>query len=137
MSSQKHMASQVVDGTLLIADATLLPDSMSDDRVSMGNGWARIANKASFENKLQSAGWTSFYLAGTIRSNVIGFDGPQAIQTAVNRLLAGVARAKYNCLEVDRITAASFCGIPSVTVTAHSRHIQCGTAFLKAQDRPK
>src|SRR5579871_4119931 len=137
MTYQGNTPSQMVDGTLLIAAATLLPESAENDRVSVGNGWSRISNKASFEKKLQAAGWTFFYLAGTIRSNVMGFDGPRSIQTAVNRLLATVLLRKCNCLEIDRITTGSFCGIPSVTVLAHSRHIQREPAFFKPQDCPK
>jgi hypothetical protein len=137
MNSQTNQASQVTDGTLLVADATPLPDSANDDRISVGNGWARIGNKAAFEKNLNAAGWTSFYLAGTIRKNVIGFDAPRSLATAVKRLLATVVLAKGNCLEVDRITRQSFCGIPSVTVSGHSRHIQRESAFFKAQDCPK
>jgi hypothetical protein len=137
MNSQTNKASQVADGTLLITDATLLPESANGDRISVGNGWDRIGNKAAFEKNLDAAGWTSFYLAGSIRRNVIGFDGPRSLATAVKRLLATVVLAKGNCLEVDRITTQSFCGIPSVTVTGHSRHIQRGSAFLRTQDCPK
>ena len=137
MNSQTKKASQITDGTLLITDATLLPESANGDRISVGNGWGRIGNKAAFEKNLDAAGWTSFYLAGSIRRNVIGFDGPRSLETAVKRLLATVVLAKGNCLEVDRVTTQSFCGIPSVTVTGHSRHIQRGSAFLRTQDCPK
>jgi len=137
MNSQTNKASKVTAGTLLIADATLLPDSANSDRISVGHGWGRIGDKAAFEKNLDAAGWTSFYLAGTIRKNVIGFDAPRSLETAVKRLLGTVVLAQGNCLEVDRITTRSFCGIPSVTVTGHSRHIQRESAFFKRQDSPK
>ena len=65
--------------------------------------------------------------------NVAGFDRARMIQTAVNRLLAAVTRQKCNCLEVDHITMHSFCGIPFVTVLAHSRNIQQERSFFDAR----
>jgi hypothetical protein len=58
-----------------------------------------------------------FYMAGTIS---LGFGRQRMIQTTVKRLLAKVALEKCNCLEIDHITMRSFCGMPLVTVLAHS-----------------
>jgi hypothetical protein len=71
-------------------------------------------------------------MAGTIRANVLGFKRHRILETAVKRLLAKVALEKCNCLEIDRITTGSFCGLPYVTVLAHSRHIQQERAFCSA-----
>ena len=133
MASSRNLYSPIVDGTFLIEEKTLLPQPSPHDSVSIGNGWARISNALTFEKKLAAAGWTFFYMAGSIRANVLGFDRPRMIQTAVNRLLAAVTRQKCNCLEVDHITMRSFCGMPFVTVLAHSRHIQEERSFFTAR----
>jgi hypothetical protein len=133
MTSSRNLNSPLVDGAFLIEEKTLLPEPSPHDSVSIGNGWARISNNLAFQNKLAAAGWTFFYMAGTIRMNVVGFDRPRTIQTAVNRLLAAVIRQKCNCLEIDHITMRSFCGMPFVTVLAHSRHIQQERSFFKAR----
>jgi hypothetical protein len=100
----------------------------------MGNGWSRITNNLSLEKKLAAAGWTFFYMAGTIRASVLGFERQRTLQTALKRLLAKVALEKRNCLEIDHITMRSFWGMPLVTVLAHSRHIQQERSFFKAGD---
>jgi len=133
MTSSRNLNSPIADGTLLIEEKTLLPEPSPHDSVAIGNGWARISNNLALEKKLTAAGWTFFYMAGTIRTNVLGFDRPRMIQTAVNRLLAGVTRQKCNCLEVDHITMRSFCGMPFVTVLAHSRHIQQERSYFNAR----
>src|ERR1700746_1583755 len=98
MASSKNLYSAIVDGTFLIEEKTLLPQPSPHDSVSIGNGWARISSPLTFEKKLAAAGWTFFYMAGSISANVLGFDRPKVIQTAVNRLLAAVTRQKCNCL---------------------------------------
>jgi len=130
MTSSRSLNSPIVDGTLLIQEKTLLPEPSPHDSVSMGNGWARISNNLAFKKKLSAAGWNFFYMAGTIRMNVVGFDRPRTIQTAVNRLLAAVTLQDCNCLEVDHIAMRSFWGMPFVTVSAHSRHIQQEHSFF-------
>jgi len=132
MNSSRNLDLPIVDGTFLIDEKTLLPEPSSNDSVSIGNGWARISYNLTFEKKLAAAGWTFFYMAGATRMNVIGFDRPRMIQTAVNRLLAAVTRQKCNCVEVDHVRIRSFCGMPFVTVLAHSRHIQQEPSFFKA-----
>jgi hypothetical protein len=124
MTSPRNNDPPFADGTLLIAENTLLPEPSPQDSRSIGNGWARITNNLVFEKKLAAAGWAFFYMAGTIRANVLGFKRHHLLETAVKRLLSKVSREKCNCLEIDHITTGSFCGLPFVTVLAHSRHIQ-------------
>jgi len=133
MTSPQDNNAPMVDGALLIAENTLLPEPSPQDSHSIGNGWARITNNVALEKKLAAAGWAFFYMAGTIRANVLGFERHRMIQTAVKRLLSKVAREKCNCMEIDHITMRSFCGLPFVTVLAHSRHIQQERSFCNAR----
>ena len=51
------------------------------------------------------------------------------VRTALNRLIARVKLQKCNCLEIDEVAAKSFLGMPYVSVSGHSRHIQKGLVF--------
>jgi len=128
MTSQKDN-NRIIEGTLLIEERTLLPEPSPQDSHSVGNGWARITNSAALEKKLSTAGWGFFYMAGTLRARVFGFEPQQMMQTAVKRLLAKVVLQECNCLEIDHIVTRSFWCIPSVTVLAHTRHIQQRGSF--------
>ena len=125
----------IIDGALLITEDTLLPDPSRGDSVSIGNGWARITNNQALQKKIAASGWTFFYMAGAMRATAVGFDHQKSVRTAVERLLANVTRQNCNCLQIDQITMHSFCGIPSVNVLAHSRHIQQASTFFNANAR--
>jgi hypothetical protein len=130
--TSKNSNETIVKGTILIAENTHLPEPSTQDSRSIGNGWARVTNSLAFEKKLAAAGWAFFYMAGTIRVNVLGFDRHRMMQTAVKRLLSKVTLQKCNCLQIDHITSGSFCGLPLVTVLAHSRNVQQDSAFCSA-----
>jgi hypothetical protein len=123
MTSQKD-TNRIIEGALLIEEHTVLPEPSPQDSHSIGNGWACIINNAVFEKKLSTAGWVFSYMAGTMKARVFGFERQGMIQTAVKQLLAKVTLQKCNCLEIDHIVERSFWGMPSVTVLAHSRHIE-------------
>jgi hypothetical protein len=133
MTSSRNLNAPIIDGTLLIEENTRLPEPSPGESLSFGNGWARIPNNLAFEKKLGAAGWTFFYMAGVLRATVLGFDRHRMIHNAVKRLLAAVALQGCNCLEVEHITMRSFCGMLSVTVLAHSRHVQQERFFFNAR----
>ena len=125
----------ISNGAILFEANTLLPEPSRLDSFATGNGWVRVANNLAFEKKLAAAGWTFFYMAGTIRANVFGFERQAMIQAALKRLIVTARLQKCNCLEIDRITMHSFWGMPYVSVSAHSRHIQPGSFFLANQNK--
>lgn len=51
------------------------------------------------------------------------------IPAALKRLITAVGLQKCNCLEVNDIAPRSFLGMPYVSLSAHSRHIQIGRVF--------
>ena len=124
---------QIIEGTLLIEERTLLPEPSPQDSHSVGNGWSRIINNLAFEKRLATAGWAFFYMAGTMSARVFGFERQHMVQTAVKRLLAKVALQECNCLEIDQIVMHSFWGMPMVTVLAHARHIQQQNSLFVAR----
>jgi len=123
-------------GTILVQKGTLLPPSVRLDTeaypVSSYPDWTIIKsslNAHDLERELAASGWTFLYMAGKIRATALGFDKQKSIDKAVGRLLALVTVQKCNCLEIDETATHTFWGIPYVSVSAHSRHIQKGIIF--------
>ena len=117
-------------GTILIENGTLLPRSMALESEPYSSGWATVTNlRADFEKDISQAGWTFFFLAGSIQTTVLAFDQQKAVYTAVGRLIANAKSHNCNCLEIGAVTLKSFMGLPFASVTAHSRRIQGGSVF--------
>ena len=83
------MTDRIRVGTLLIKDGTHTPESFAVDTEHYSTGWSSIlkSTSADFGRKLESAGWTFFYMASAIRTTSFGFlrdvselRGIQAIQ---------------------------------------------------------
>jgi hypothetical protein len=114
----------IAPGTILIEQGTRLPEPLRFEPAPHAGGWGTVANLA---EKLESAGWTFFFMAGEIKSSGFG-------DAALRRLIASAKRQKCNCLEIDGVSERSFLGIPYVSMTAHWRHIQKGYTF-QSRDR--
>ena len=65
----------------------------------------------------------------------LGVAGTAKIQTALRRILTKVKRQHFNGLEVTGIVASHFLGLPYVTVSAHSRHMQHGCHLDSSEAR--
>ena|ERR1700676_4932603 len=140
MNSPPESHRAIGAGTILIEQNTTLPGTLALESSSTGSGWTQMTNNPSrhlLEEKLSAAGWTFFLMAGTIKTIGFGFDQPGMIQGALNRLIAAVKLQKCNCLEIDAVTKHSFLGLPYVSLSAHSRHIQGGMVFGHHTDLTK
>ncbi len=84
----------------------------------------RSMNGFSLDRKVRAAGCNSFFMAGTITASAFGSIQEGSVRSALQRIFSQVRRKDFNCLEVTGIAARHFMGIPYVTVSAHSRHIQ-------------
>jgi hypothetical protein len=122
----------ITPGTILIEKGTLLPQSWRLETESYPSTWMSVKNHLDpheVEKELATAGWTFFYMAGEVRATAFGFDRQKTIHTALKRLIANVRLQQCNCLEIDAVVSRSFLGMPYVSVSAHSRHIQKGLVF--------
>jgi hypothetical protein len=122
----------ITPGTILIEKGTLLPDPLRLETASHASGWAPVTNHLDgreLGKKLDAAGWTFFYMAEEIRSTAFGFNRQNRTDAALKRLITNVRMQKCNCLEIDDVETHSFLGMPFVSVSAHSRHIQKGATF--------
>jgi len=87
------------------------------------------ASLSTFEQQIQEAGWTFFFMAGEIKATVFWFDRQRTLRTALQRLIAKVKTQNCNSIEIAQVTGDSFLYVPYVSVFAHPRHLQKGLVF--------
>jgi hypothetical protein len=63
-------------------------------------------------------------MAAEVKAMFFGSLKAAKVQSALQRILAKVKPQHFNGLEVTAIVARRFLGVPYVTVSAHSRHMQ-------------
>ena len=123
----------IASGSIFIGNRTPLPEPLRLEIDSTGRGWARLASTApdghhldghELGKTLVAAGWTCYFVAGTIHATAFGTETPGTIQTALKRLLKTVELQDCNCVEIDSVVAHSNWGVPCVSVSGHSRNIQ-------------
>lgn len=88
--------------------------------------WTLLKGQDGFalDRKIRAAGWNFFFMAAEVKAMFFGSLGAAKTQCAVKRILAKVKQQHFNALEVTAIVARHFLGVPYVTVSAHSRHMQ-------------
>lgn len=122
----------IAPGAVLVKKGTPLPQRLGLENDSTAMGWASVSNHLNaheLEKELAAAGWTFFYMAGSIRATAFGFDRQKMVEAALRRVIANVGLQRCNCLEIDHVATHSFLGMPYMSVSAHSRHIQKGMVF--------
>jgi hypothetical protein len=88
--------------------------------------WAAVKGLDPFalDRKIHAAGWNLFFMAAEVKAMFFGSLKAAKVQSALQRILAKVKPQHFNGLEVTAIVAHHFLGVPYVTVSAHSRHMQ-------------
>jgi hypothetical protein len=129
------MLANSASGTILIRENVLLPAGLAIENEVFLPGWRVIKNlRSTLARNIEGANWTFFYLAGEIRATVLGRDRPGTLRRAVKCVLAKQKGQKFNSLEITKVVSKRFLGIPFMSVTAHSRHIQQGVGLVLAKD---
>jgi hypothetical protein len=129
------MLANNTSGTILIRENALLPAGLAVESEVFLPGWRVIKNlRSTLARNIEGANWTFFYLAGEIRVTVLGRDRPGTLRRAVKCVLAKQKGQKFNSLEITKVVSKRFLGIPFMSVTAHSRHIQQGVGLALAKD---
>src|SRR5712691_10807693 len=130
------MPDTIKTGTILIKEGTLLPEALRFETEPCAPGWRLVKNLDGYglDRKIHEAGWTFFCLAGEIDATVFGFDGQKTVRRAVKRILAKLKSEKFNSLEITRVASKRFLGVPYLSVSAHSRHIQENAFLLRVKD---
>ncbi len=124
--------------TVFIREGTPLPTLRSMESEQFLPGWRIVKNldRQALTREIEGASWNFFYLAGEIRTTVFGRDRLGTLRRAVKRIVAKQEGQsfRFNALEITKIASKWFLGIPLLSVTAHSRHIQPGIALIQAKD---
>src|SRR6266581_4534455 len=130
------MLANNTSGTILIRERTLLPAGLAVESEVFLPGWRVVKNldRSTLARNIEGASWNFFYLAGEIRATVLGRDRPGTLGKAVKCVLAKQEGQKFNSLEITKVVSKRFLGIPFMSVTAHSRHIQRDIGLVPAKD---
>jgi len=84
----------------------------------------KVLDGFALDRKIHAAGWNFFYMAAEVKVMFFGSVGAVKIQKALERILEKVKPEQFNGLEVTEIISRRFLGVPYVSVSAHSRHMQ-------------
>jgi hypothetical protein len=125
------MANTIKTGTILIREGALLPESSLIESEPYAPGWS-LVKRLDIDGMSQTigkAGWAFLYMAGVIKTSVFGSDEKKTTRKAIKRIIANLKSKNFNCLEITRVAAKRSLGLPYVSVSAHSRHIQEGQAL--------
>ena len=122
--------------TIFIREGTPLPTTLAIESEAFLPGWRVVKNldRQALTREVEGAHWNFFYLAGEMKATVFGREGLGALRRAVKCVLAKQEGQKVNSLEITKIVSKRFLGIPFMSVTAHSRHIQQGVGLVPAKD---
>jgi hypothetical protein len=125
------MADTIKPGTILITEGALLPESLLLESEPYAYGWRLVKKLDSngLDQIISQAGWNFFYIAGVIETDAFGSDEKKTTRKAIKRIIANLKSKNFNCLEITRVAAKRSLGLPYVSVSAHSRHIQEGRAL--------
>ena len=111
---------------IFIRENTRLPAGVTLQSETFLPGWRSVQNLNGRElgRKIEKAMWNYFYLAGPLKATVLGRESLATLRKAVQRVLTMKQSENYNSLEISKIISKRFLGVPYLTISAHSRHIQ-------------
>lgn len=84
----------------------------------------KVLDGFALDRKIHAAGWNFFFMAAEVKVMFFGSLGAAKMQNALKRILEKVKLQQFNGLEITEIVVRRFLGVPYVTVSAHSRHMQ-------------
>lgn len=115
-----------------------MPSTLSIESEEFLPGWRVVKDPDCYAlaRKIEGVHWNFFYMAGEIQATVLGREGLGTLRRAVKCVLAKQEdqKFKFNSLELTKVVSKRFLGIPFMSVTAHSRHIQQGIGLVPAKD---
>lgn len=124
-------------GTILMKDwpGTTQPLGLESEPCSGSWSVLKVLDSYALDRKIHAAGWNFFFIAAEVKVMFLGSVGAAKIGNALQGLLRKVRPQNFNSLEITGIVARHFLGVPYVTVSAHSRHMQESCQLDNAQAR--
>ncbi|MGA8440763.1 MAG: hypothetical protein WB762_13780 [Candidatus Sulfotelmatobacter sp.] len=113
-------------GAILMKDWPGMNQLLGIESEPCSGEWSllKVLDGFTLDRKIHAAGWNFFFMAAEVKVMFFGSLGAVKIQRALRRILEKVKPQQFNGLEVTQIVARRFLGVPYVTVSAHSRHMQ-------------
>jgi|SRR5271155_1555552 len=129
--------STVQVGAILMKDWPGVTQFLQLKSEPYSGSWSQVKtlDGVSLDRKIHAAGWNFFFMAAEVKVMFFGALGATRIQNALERILAKVKQQHFNGLEVTGIAAGHFLGVPYVTVSAHSRHMQKNCYLDSSEER--
>jgi hypothetical protein len=120
------MSSTVQVGTILMKEWPGMPQLIGFETEPGLGEWSvvKVPDAFTLDREIHAAGWNFFFIAAEVKAMFFGSLRAAKVQSALKRILAKVKQKHFNGLEVTAIVARHFLGIPYVTLSAHSRHMQ-------------
>ncbi|MGA2375816.1 MAG: hypothetical protein ABSF72_09855 [Candidatus Sulfotelmatobacter sp.] len=131
------MSATVQVGSILMKQGPGMAQRFQVESEPCSGNWSLVKtlDGISVDRKIHAAGWNFFFMAAEVKVMFLGVPGAAKIQSALQRILAKVKPQHFNSLEVTGIVASHFLGVPYVTVSAHSRHMQQGCYLDSSEAR--
>jgi len=120
------MPSTIQVGAILMKDWPGTKKLLGLESEPYSGEWAllKALDASALDRRIHAAGWNFFFMATEVKAMFFGSLGAEKIQNALKRILEKVKLQHFNGLEVTAIVSRHFLGVPYVTVSAHSRHMQ-------------
>ena len=132
------MPNEIQAGTMMFHHSTLLESlKLEVDSEPYYRNWRSlgIVESSGLDRRVRDKGWCLFFMAGDIRAVVPAWGGHNTLRRGVKRLLARTLLQQFNCLEVTDIRRKYFLGIPYLSISANSRHLQEGSQIQSIEQR--
>lgn len=131
------MPSTVQVGTILMKEWPGMPQLIGFETEPGLGEWSmvRVSDAFTLDRNIHAAGWNFFFMAAEVKAMFFGSLKAAKVRSALRRILAKVKPQHFNGLEVTAIVARHFLGVPYVTVSAHSRHMQHSCNLDSAEAR--
>ncbi len=133
------MTANVQAGSVLMDDRPEIRQALGLAGESYSGSWNLVKGFDGFslDKKIHAAGWNFLFIAAEVKGMVFGGISARNLQRALQQIVEKVKHHNFNCLEVTGIRAKHFLGVPYVTVSVHSRHIQRSCSLDTPQDRQR
>ena len=130
------MGCEIHAGNILIKEGTLLPEALPIESEPCVPRWSLVKKFDGYrlDREIQKTGWTFFCLAGEIGALAFGMNRQKAVRRAVSRILRNQRSGNFNSLQITRIAAKRFVGMPYMSIDAQSRHIERGMVLLTDEE---